>query len=595
MIADFTTLAIQAGGWMELDRLYLQNRLLSMIGEQELGEVDIRPVATPAADLAEQLCQIASANQLVKTEQQKEQFMVQLMDLLTPPPSVVNAFFAQHYAKEPQEATEYFYQLCQKNGTVIEQEKPVVFSTVYGDFLANKVHSEAPKATLSAQNYPRCEWCMATEGYQGSQQFPATTNHRVIRMNLDGESWGFSFVKQAQYQQQGVIAFEKHQAAKRSVKTFQQLLKIVEVFPHYFAGIDAVFEQNEHVYYQTGLQQFPLAEASISEYVELANYPLINAGMVNWPVATFRLEGPNASEVAQAANDIFEQWQTLKLPTDEIQIVARRKELLYVMDLIFSRPQAKPSLTLAEVQGLTTWSNQKTQALETVASAYQQRLKEASAFAETSEGKAAFLMKGYLDTAVLLKAVVDKEKGLGKGGVMSHFSMFDVPSYHKILVPVDGGMVAYPTLEQKKAIIENTVETLRSMGYDCPKVGVLTCVEKVNSKMPETMEAAELARMNREGEIKNCIIEGPISYDCAIDAEIAKLKNYESQIAGDVDVLVAPNIHAGNIMGKMLTCTCKAKMAGFVVGAKCPIVLTSRGSSAEEKFLSIAVSAAAVD
>ena len=137
MIADFTTLAIQTGGWMELDRLYLQNRLLSMIGEQELGEVDIRPVATPAADLTEQLCQIASANQLVKTEQQKEQFMVQLMDLLTPPPSVVNAFFAQHYAKEPQEATEYFYQLCQKNGTVIEQEEPVVFSTVYGDFLAN--------------------------------------------------------------------------------------------------------------------------------------------------------------------------------------------------------------------------------------------------------------------------------------------------------------------------------------------------------------------------------------------------------------------------------------------------------------------------
>lgn len=208
------------------------------------------------------------------------------------------------------------------------------------------------------------------------------------------------------------------------------------------------------------------------------------------------------------------------------------------------------------------------------------------------EGKADFLMKGYLDTAVLLKAVVNKEKGLGKGGVMSHFSMFEVPSYHKILVPVDGGMVAYPTLEQKKSIIENTVETLRSMGYDCPKVGVLACVEKVNPKMPETVEAAELARLNQEGEIKNCIIEGPISYDCAIDAEIAKLKNYESQIAGDVDVLVAPNIHAGNIMGKMLTCTCKAKMAGFVVGAKCPIVLTSRGSSAKEKFLSIAVSAA---
>ncbi len=209
------------------------------------------------------------------------------------------------------------------------------------------------------------------------------------------------------------------------------------------------------------------------------------------------------------------------------------------------------------------------------------------------EGKADFLMKGYLDTGVILKAVVNKEQGLGKGGVMSHFTMFDVPGYHKILVPVDGGMVTYPTLEQKKAIIENTVDTLIAMGYDCPKVGVLACVEKVNPKMPETVEAAELACMNRDGEIENCIVEGPISYDCAVDGEIARLKGYESRIAGDVDVLVAPNIHAGNIMGKMLTCTCKAKMAGFVVGAKCPVVLTSRGSSAEEKFLSIVVSAAA--
>lgn len=209
------------------------------------------------------------------------------------------------------------------------------------------------------------------------------------------------------------------------------------------------------------------------------------------------------------------------------------------------------------------------------------------------EGKADFLMKGYLDTAVILKAVVNKEHGLGKGGLMSHFTMFDVAGYHKILIPVDGGMVTYPTLEQKKAIIENTVDTLRVMGYECPKVGVLTCVEKVNPKMPETVEAAELARMNRDGEITGCIVEGPISYDCAVDSEIAALKGYESQIAGDVDVLVAPNIHAGNIMGKMLACTCNARLAGFIVGAKCPIVLTSRGSSAEEKFLSIVVSAAA--
>lgn len=215
------------------------------------------------------------------------------------------------------------------------------------------------------------------------------------------------------------------------------------------------------------------------------------------------------------------------------------------------------------------------------------------AVALVREGKADFLMKGKVDTGVILKAVVNKEHGLGKGGVMSHFTMFEVPTYHKILLPVDGGMVTYPTLEQKKAIIENTVGALRDMGYECPKVGVLSCIEKVNPKMPETVDARELQEMNERGEIAGCIVEGPISYDCAVNREIAQLKGLDSRIAGDVDVLVAPNIHAGNIMGKMLTCTCNAKLAGFVVGARCPIVLTSRGSSAEEKYLSIVISAAA--
>ena len=210
------------------------------------------------------------------------------------------------------------------------------------------------------------------------------------------------------------------------------------------------------------------------------------------------------------------------------------------------------------------------------------------------EGKADFLMKGKLDTAILLKAVVDKENGLGKGGVMSHFTAFEVPNYHKLLCAVDGGMVTYPTLEQKKAIIENTVGALRDMGYECPKVGVLACVEKLNPKMPETVEADALKQMNQRGEIANCIVEGPVSYDCAMSTEIAEFKGFHSPVSGDCDVLVAPNIHAGNIMGKMLTITCGAKMAGFIVGAKCPIVMTSRGSSAQEKYLSIVISAAAI-
>lgn len=209
------------------------------------------------------------------------------------------------------------------------------------------------------------------------------------------------------------------------------------------------------------------------------------------------------------------------------------------------------------------------------------------------EGKADFLMKGKLDTGILLKAVVNKECGLGQGRTMSHFTMFQVPGYHKLMVPVDGGMVTYPTLEQKKDIILNTVDTLRAMGYDCPKVGVLACVEKLNPKMPETVEADALKQMNLRGEIPGCIVEGPISYDCAMSKEVAEFKGFQSPCAGDCDVLVAPNIHAGNIMGKMLTITCGAKMAGFIVGAKCPIVMTSRGSSPEEKYLSIVIATVA--
>lgn len=209
------------------------------------------------------------------------------------------------------------------------------------------------------------------------------------------------------------------------------------------------------------------------------------------------------------------------------------------------------------------------------------------------EGKADFLMKGKLDTSVLLKAVVDKEKGLGTGRVMSHFTAFEVPTYHKLLLPVDGGMVTYPTLEQKRDIIINTVEALRKMGYDCPKVGVLACVEKLNPKMPETVEGDALKQMNLRGEIPGCVVEGPISLDCALSKEIADFKGFSSPCAGDCDVLVTPNIHAGNILGKACTLIGGGKMAGFIVGAKCPIVMVSRGSSPEEKYLSIVIATAA--
>lgn len=208
-------------------------------------------------------------------------------------------------------------------------------------------------------------------------------------------------------------------------------------------------------------------------------------------------------------------------------------------------------------------------------------------------GQASFLMKGKLDTAILLREVVKREEGLGLGRRMSHFGLFEPPNYHKLLAIVDGGMNTYPDLEAKQEIIENTVATLQALAYEEIKVGVVTCIEKVNPKMPETVEAAELKARAAQGLIKGCLIEGPISYDCAVSKEIADYKGFVSPCAGDCDVLLAPDIHAANILAKSLTVTAGAKFAGFIVGAACPIVLTSRGSTAEEKYLSIALAALA--
>ncbi len=208
------------------------------------------------------------------------------------------------------------------------------------------------------------------------------------------------------------------------------------------------------------------------------------------------------------------------------------------------------------------------------------------------ENKGDFIMKGKLETAQILKPVVNKETGLGTGRVMSHFVFDELPYYHKLLVTTDGGMMTYPTLEQKKQIIENTVDTLKALGYENPKIGVVAAVEKVNPKMPETVEADALKQMNLNGEIKDCIIEGPISLDIALDKEIADIKGFESPVAGDADVILVPNIQVGNVLGKAITVIARGNMAGFIVGSKVPIVLTSRGSSAREKFLSLVLAAA---
>ena len=211
-----------------------------------------------------------------------------------------------------------------------------------------------------------------------------------------------------------------------------------------------------------------------------------------------------------------------------------------------------------------------------------------------NENKADFIMKGKIQTADLLRAVVNKENGLRTGKVISHIVIHEIPTYHKLLAVTDGGMMMYPSLDEKKQILENAVSTFLTLGYENPKVAVLAAVETVNPKMQESVDADMLKKMNIKGEIKNCIVEGPISYDLTMSKESASIKGFVSPVTGEADIIVVPNITVGNILGKSLVYSAGAKMAGFIVGAKVPIVLTSRGSTSEEKYLSLALSASAV-
>lgn len=205
-------------------------------------------------------------------------------------------------------------------------------------------------------------------------------------------------------------------------------------------------------------------------------------------------------------------------------------------------------------------------------------------------GEADFLMKGLIDTAILLKAVLNKEYGLRTDSQLSHVMVYESENYHKLLFLTDGGMNISPSLEEKINITKNAIQVVKAMGIETVKVAGLAAKEKVNPKMPATVDARELQLLCEKGEFgEGVIVEGPLAFDLAVSTEAAKIKKFESKIAGDVDVLLVPNIEVGNGIGKALTYIARAESAGVIMGAKAPIVLVSRADSYEAKLNSIAL------
>ncbi len=207
-------------------------------------------------------------------------------------------------------------------------------------------------------------------------------------------------------------------------------------------------------------------------------------------------------------------------------------------------------------------------------------------------GTADMYMKGLIDTKSFLKSVLDKEVGLRTGRPLSHVCVFEIEGVEKLLFLTDVAFMTYPTLEDKVHIIENTVEICKACGIDTPKVAPLAAVEVVNPKMPATVEAAELTKMCEDGKITGCIVDGPLSLDLAIDPEAAKHKGAEGRkIIGDADILLFPDIHAGNLVYKALVHTAKEKNGNILTGTKAPVILTSRSDDFETKVNSLALGA----
>lgn len=212
------------------------------------------------------------------------------------------------------------------------------------------------------------------------------------------------------------------------------------------------------------------------------------------------------------------------------------------------------------------------------------------------DGEADMYMKGLIDTKDFLRSVLNKEVGLRTGKPLSHVCVFDVEGADKLMFLTDVAFVPYPTLEDKVNIINNTVEICKACGIDNPKVAPLAAVEVVNPKMPETVEAAELTKMNEEGKITGCIVDGPLSLDLAVCPEAAAHKGATGRkIVGDADILLFPNIHAGNITYKAMVHFAKVTNGNMITGTAAPVILTSRSDTYEVKMNSLALAALVAD
>lgn len=363
VIQSFVNQSIKLGWIDPLDRLYITNRLMSLVQINELEEVEGE--TNDLLSLMDQLTQYAIEHQIIENIGfQREQFEASVMDLLTPTPSNLNRRFWELYQENPKKATDYFYDLSKTNDYIKTRNiaKNIQFSAPYQNYgeLDITINLSKPEKdpkeialakTAKQSHYPKCLLCMENEGYQGRNTHPARQQHRLIRLDLNNRHYGMQYSPYVYYNEHSIFLSEEHTPMKIDRKAIDNLLAIVEQLPHYFAGSNADLpivggSILAHDHYQGGRYTFPMEKAKAYQQVSLKAFPNLTAELVEWPMSVIRLNGVNKVEVAQAGEALLNYWReysdetvevlayTDETPHNTVTPVARRRGQNFELDIV---------------------------------------------------------------------------------------------------------------------------------------------------------------------------------------------------------------------------------------------------------------------
>ncbi|MDF7668987.1 UDP-glucose--hexose-1-phosphate uridylyltransferase [Lactobacillus sp. ESL0703] len=324
LVEQFVTQVIAASDNAELDRIYLTNQVLALVGDEARSVVT---TSTVLIDLKDELVAAAVKNgHCGSTFNEQDILGAQLMNLLVPRPSIVNRQFWQTYQEKPEQAIADFYQLSKTSDYIKTRAiaKNIYFVTPsdYGDLeitINLSKPEKDPRAIAAAKKvkatgYPLCQLCMENEGYLGRDNYPARSNHRIIRFKIDDEEWGFQYSPYAYFNEHCIFLSSKHEGMKISEKTFTRLLNIIEQFPGYFAGSNADLpivggSILTHEHYQGGRHNFAMMKAKITTKLNFKGFADVEAGIVKWPMSVIRLRSQNKKQLVALANKILQAWR----------------------------------------------------------------------------------------------------------------------------------------------------------------------------------------------------------------------------------------------------------------------------------------------